>query len=123
MAILLIKMRDSADPVNAGAKNDCWEVREDDSPLGNKECLPLYMVIRVYGKKVELQYLTEPITEPELKFDPVTLEHHVEKKTVKLRKYQFDVSVNVSKERMAQIEKSQEWLVDSFEPTACKAKA
>jgi len=122
MAILLIKMRDSADPIKAGAKQDIWEVREDGAPLGNKECLPLYLIVKVEGKKADYLHLMEPITKPKLVFDEQLMEHRVEQEVVKVRKYQFN-EASISKERMAEIEKSKDMLVDTVQTSAFSEKA
>ena len=112
MAVLLIKMRDSADPENGYTKGDVVEVREDDTGFGNKECLPRFLVLKVPGTKTENLYLMDPI---------IDHEHSAERKIIKKRKYGFDLSL-IFEKRISEITNSKEMLIDTYEITAVKEK-
>jgi hypothetical protein len=112
MALLLIKMRDSANIKTGFIKGDVVEVRDDKATFGKKECLPRYLIIKVEGNLKDLEYLISPTY--------VVGKEDLEK--YKERRYNFLVDTYVSSEQLTTKESSEKLLIDTYELSTIQDK-
>lgn len=99
-------------------RGDIFEVRDDNSEFGQKECLPNILIIKVPGSKEELEHLMKP--EVSINIDEITGE--LVETVVTRRSHRFDIDANISKELMDEIINS-DWLVPEFTADKIEDKA